>query len=57
MIVGGGIPLPVHYAFVEEDEALYLDLTYPAERGSPEEDIEEHVKLLTTPPTYGSIRS
>lgn len=51
-----GIPLPVHYTFVEEDEeALYLDLTYPVERGSPE-DAKEHIKLLSTPPNYGGLR-
>lgn len=53
---GGGSFLPVLYTFLEEENALYLDVTYPAgRRGSPE-DVEERIKLLSTRPNYGGAR-
>ena len=52
-INGGEFPLPVHYALIEEEDAPYLDITYPVGRKGAHENVNERIELLGTRPNRG----
>ncbi len=55
-INGGRLPLSVHYALVEEEDAPYLDITYLVGRKDAHENIKERIALLDTRPNRGGAR-
>ncbi len=55
-INGGEFPLPVHYALTEEEDASFLDITYPRGTRESPEHVNERIKLLGTRPNYGGAR-
>jgi hypothetical protein len=58
----GETPLPIRYTFVEgeeaeeEEDASYLDITYPVGRKGLHENVKERIELLRTRPNYGGAR-
>ena len=58
----GEIPLPIHYTLVEgeeaevEEDASYLDITYPVGREGLHENVKERIELLRIRPNYGGAR-